>query len=92
MTYVAILEIPVQCRASVSAMVVLPEPDTPHDQRARYLPAHRTKILRQRSLITSQMVSPVERARWPAVLAIQHARQDRALLRARDLEQHFAEE
>src|SRR3981189_569966 len=80
-------------RASVSAMVVLPEPDTPITTRAHgILPVSAaTKILRQRSLIHQPNgLAGGTRAAGRQVLAIQHARQDRALLRSHDREQHFA--
>src|ERR1700680_3282685 len=74
-------------------MVLLPEPDTPITTSAHgvRLMSLSTKILRKRSLIHEpDRLSHGMRAVRRQVLAREHARQDRALVRAGDLEQHFA--
>src|ERR1700730_9246202 len=74
-------------------MVLLPEPDTPITTSAHgvRLMSLSTKILRKRSLIHEpDRLAQGMRAVRRQVLAREHARQDRALVRAGDLEQHFA--
>src|SRR6266446_8243708 len=73
-------------------MVLLPEPDTPittsaHGVRPMSLS---TKILRKRCRIhePNRLAHGMRTVRGQ-VLAIKHARQDRALVRAGDQEQHF---
>src|SRR5260370_42321368 len=74
-------------------MVLLPDPDTPITISTQGILSESspTKILRQRRLIhePDRLVHGVRTA-GRQVLAIEHARQDRALVRARDFEQHFA--
>src|SRR6267378_212351 len=79
--------------ASLSAMVLLPEPDTPITIKAHgaALISSLTKILRKRGPIHQpDRLAYRMRAARGQVLAIQHARQNRAFFRARNLEQHFA--
>src|SRR6476469_2257806 len=74
-------------------MVLLPEPDTPITTSAHgvRLMSLSTKILRKRSLVHEpDRLAHGMRAVRRQVLAREHARQDRALVRAGDLEQHFA--
>src|SRR5258708_26775823 len=74
-------------------MVLLPEPDTPITASAHGVsPASSaTKVLRQRGVIYEpDRFADGVRAVRGQVRAIKHARQDRALVRAGDLKQHFA--
>src|ERR1700682_2630065 len=78
---------------NLSAMVLLPEPDTPITTSAQgILPVSSpTKILRQRRLIDQpDGRAGGARAVRREILPLEHARQDRALVGARGLEQHFA--
>src|SRR5471030_609765 len=74
-------------------MVLLPEPDTPITISAQSISADSssTKSLRQRRLVDqpNRLAERAYAARGQ-VLAFKHAGQDRALVRARHLEQHFA--
>src|SRR5882672_3598790 len=73
-------------------MVLLPEPDTPITTSAQgiRLMLLSTKILRKRCLVDKpDRLAHRLRAVRRQVLALQHPRQDRALVRAGDLEQHF---
>src|SRR3977135_1211108 len=74
-------------------MVVLPEPDTPITTSAQgiSLTLSLTKILRKGRLVGKpDGLAKGMRAVGGQGLARQHARQDRALVCACDLEQHFA--
>src|SRR5437879_10261811 len=76
--------------ASCSAIVLLPEPETPITTSAKGVSLP-TKILRKRRLVDQpDRLAGAACAAGRQVLACEQARQDRALAGARDLEQHFA--
>ena len=88
---VAVLVAPAQPFASASATVLLPEPETPITINAQGVVASPTKILRQRGLVDQpDRLADRASALRRQVLASEHARQDRALFGACDLEQHLA--
>src|SRR3974390_470679 len=73
-------------------MVLLPEPDTPITMSAQGILSvlSSTKILRKRRPVREpDSLADGARLVRGQVLAIEQARQDRALLEARHLEQHF---